>query len=153
MAIVFDSARSGASDRLIADFETRQGVKLPVAVKAFLRRHNGGSLPSNFSDTPAGRAIGVGVTELLGLMTGDEFDIEVRLHELRGRAPEWFIPIFDAEGGNVVGVSVAGNDVGGIYFWDHEMEEAGGSVVQVADSLDSFVESLRDIDDWDVEEP
>ncbi|GLW45263.1 hypothetical protein Stsp02_09250 [Streptomyces sp. NBRC 14336] len=152
MAIEFESARPGADAALLAEFEGRLSLRIPASCREFLERHNGGSLPSNFSDTIRGREIGVGVTELLGIKTGDEFDIEVRLRELQGRIPEWFIPLFDAEGGNVVGVSVSETDEGGVYFWDHEQEGSGEPIVRLADTVDLFVESLRAIDDWDDED-
>ncbi|CCK31879.1 hypothetical protein BN159_7500 [Streptomyces davaonensis JCM 4913] len=152
MSIEFETTGPGADAALLAAFEGRTGLRIPVACRQLLHRHNGGELPSNFLDTPTGRDVGVGVTEMLGVDTGDDCDIEVRLRELRGRAPDWFLPLFDAECGNVVGVSVSDSDEGRVYFWDHEREGTGRAVVEVADTLDAFMESLRPVDDWDDED-
>jgi hypothetical protein len=53
-----------------------------------------------------------------------------RLLRMRSSLPEWFIPVADCEGGNLLGADATGR----IFFWDHDLG-ADPRVLPIADSL------------------
>lgn len=65
------------------------------------------------------------------------------------RVPDPMVPIAHDPGGNLVCISVTGEDAGKVYFCDHEGEYANGqrnrtesNVHLVADSFTEFITSL-----------
>lgn len=72
------------------------------------------------------------------------------IYILAKRIPDNFLPIGDDFGGNIICISIRGNNFGKIYFWDHEEDTYEGeypsyeNVHLVADSFDGFVNLLQD---------
>lgn len=100
---------------------------------------NGGEVEPVGSESAAD----VGVVAVLGAGRGDHLDLEDRLARCRdGRMPDGLVPIADAEGGNLVCVSVRSSDFGTVWFWDHESELVEESVVRIASDFDAFVADL-----------
>ena len=93
-----------------------------------------------------------------GVIPGASYDLIVNYHNYQSRMPYNFLPIANDPGGNVVCLSLKGNDKGVVYFWDHneeemvhEGEEPGYSnVYLLANCFDDFINSLE-IDDEDDE--
>lgn len=139
MSLVFIDpvpARPGVVDAL----ESSLGVQLPAPVRELLTDvSNGGEVE------PVGlkSAADVGVVAVLGVGRGDHLDLEARLARYEdGRLPDGLVPVADADGGNLVCVSVRADDSGTVWFWDHERELPDESVVQVASDFDAFVADL-----------
>lgn len=125
---------------LLDAFESSLGVQLPALVRELLTEvSNGGEVE------PVGlkSAADVSVVAVLGVGRSDHLDLEARLSRYEdSRLPDGLVPIADAEGGNLVCVSVRADDVGTVWFWDHERELPEESVVQVAPDFDAFVADL-----------
>ncbi len=89
----------------------------------------------------------VGVVAVFGVDRDDRLDIETRRAGFGvDRLPRGLLPIIEAEGGNVVCLSVRPGDFGTVWFWDHEQEGAGDPLTVVAEDFDEFVSSLEPID-------
>lgn len=103
------------------------GRKLPsTLVDCLMRVRNGGEVLPNQLDEEGH----VGVTNFLGVTPNDVDSIGERLLRMRSRLPEWFIPVADCEGGNLLGADATGR----IFFWDHDLG-ADPRVLPIADSL------------------
>lgn len=112
------------------------GKRLPSAlVDCLMRVRNGGEVIPNQLDEDGM----VGVTNFLGVSPDDDADsLSVRFLEMQPRLPEWFTPIADCEGGNLLGMDAAGR----VFFWDHELD-ADPRVFPVADSLAGLDDLVR----------
>lgn len=66
----------------------------------------------------------------------------------RGRIPPNLLPIAHDPFGNLICLSVAGQDRGKVYFWDHEVEVREGEIPSyrnvsfIADNFESFLDGL-----------
>jgi hypothetical protein len=121
----FELVHAPRAPEQLAAFERSIGSALPDGFRRFLARCDGGRPGPNRLDNDAGTAVGLGVTQFLGIGDGDN-SIRTRLDEYAGRTGAGLLPIADAEGGNLVLLSIAGPDVGSVWFWDHEMEADEG---------------------------
>jgi hypothetical protein len=140
----------------LREVEQLIGSPLPADYRAFLLTHNGGK-PSltGFRMEREGRGYSESsVAWLYGIQDGGEFFNSFELHYrgLRGRMPAHIIPIGSDPGGNQICISVAGPDLGRVYFWDHEKEadpdedeEPGyDNLYFVANSFSDFLNGLFD---------
>lgn len=125
---------------LVGALESSLGVQLPAPVRELWTDvSNGGEV----EPVCLRSAADVGVVAVLGVGRGDHLDLGARLARYEdGRLPDGLVPIADAEGGNLVCVSVRADDLGTVWFWDHERELPEESVVQVASDFDAFVSDL-----------
>jgi hypothetical protein len=138
--------------------EAELGAPLPDSFRRFLLTCDGGRPHPNMFDTPMGRPAGVGVTTFLGV-AGERDTILARCRDYAGRIGEHMIPIADAEGGNLVAISIGGDEVGSVWFWDHELEADEGdpprpeALTWLAPDFDAFFEALQVDGDPDADEP
>jgi hypothetical protein len=58
-----------------------------------------------------------------GFSSREAYNIEKRLDTYSGRMPSNFLPIASDPGGNIVVMSVSGEDRGKIYYWNHDHQE------------------------------
>ena len=140
----------------LRELEGLIGSPLPADYRAFLLAHNGGKpSPSGFRFDKKGRGYSESSVEwLYGIQDGGEYfnSLELRYRGYKGRMPPTIIPIGSDPGGNQVCISIAGPDLGHVYFWDHEREadtdedeEPGyDNLYFVADSFSSFLTGLFD---------
>lgn len=141
------------------DFEHQSGVKLPPEYRDFLLLHNGGAPePDAFpiSDNPSdSHAL---VAWFLGQDVEDDVDLLTFYQETRGRMPDHLIPIATDPGGNLICLSVTGETIGTVYFWEHEEEAEEGeppteeNLYFVASSFSEFLASFTDLSDTEEEE-
>jgi len=73
-----------------------------------------------------------------GVSHGDEDSIGECFLRMASRLPEWFVPVADCEGGNLLGVNATGR----VFFWDHDLA-ADPRVQPVADSLADLDQLVR----------
>jgi hypothetical protein len=119
-------------DQSLAKLEAKIGARLPAPYRDFVQ-HYGGSLFDEYLQCvskyilPAflskdGR---VPVGEFLGASSSADTKystLEAAIDTYTGRMPETVIPIADDGGGNKVCIGIRGNELGKIFYWDHNNE-------------------------------
>jgi hypothetical protein len=135
MPLDWERSGPGESIAAIESLETRLGMILPDDFRTFVREHGGGVPEANLLATA--QADDVGVTKLLSL----EGILETK-ERLGSRCPPAMIPVADAEGGNLILLSLP---VGHVYFWDHELEEVDPFRF-IANSFTAFWNALEPFD-------
>ena len=85
------------------------------------------------------------------MKTGHTYsDLEQAYHIFIDRLPSSFVPIATDPGGNQICICTAGEDLGKVFFWDHEREQEEGvaptydNVLLVSNSFHEFLASLTD---------
>jgi SMI1 / KNR4 family (SUKH-1) len=71
------------------------------------------------------------------LLTNDILEVQMTFKD---RIPDRFFLIGESEGGNQIGISLAPNRYGTVYFWDHEADETG--IYSIADSFSDLISRL-----------
>lgn len=138
----------------IRDLETRLRVALPEEFKEFLLKYNGGRpTPDAFpfeglENNPYG-AIQV-FFRIGGPIESSTFDWN--MHIMEGRLPAGLFPIACDGGGDLICLSLSGDDAGAVVFWDSFGEPKGPSysdVYRIADSFTAFLDGLQPLpEDW-----
>jgi len=138
----------------LAAVEQRLGVLLPQAYRGFLLAHNGGKPKPNAFQTRDGT--GSSIDWFLGIHSGPHDNFEgyfINYKVTRRALPTNLIPIGHDPGGNLICLSVQGEDTGAVYFWDHEKETSPPTYANlhlIADSFEGLLDSLyeRPKDEW-----
>lgn len=149
MAIELTHSREPLNEEDIAKLEILLGISLPIPYKNFLLSHNGGHpklagfyIQNNPSDNH-----GL-IDYFLCIKEKDIYNLLTWIKRYKNRIPSDLIPIAVDPGGNLVCLTVTGNNIGKIYFWDHEEEADEGetpgyaNIYPIANSFDEFVGSL-----------
>lgn len=134
------------------------GHPLPDQYERFFRSYGGqapdGYVYFGFSTSHLVKKKGV-VDIFFGMIPGDPYDILWNFRTYRGRIPYEFLPIASDPGGNLICISLQGEYVGSIYFWDHNHEEnvvgneepSYSNIYLIASSFEEFVGSLEVVSD------
>jgi hypothetical protein len=133
----------------LARLEQKIRSALPDAYRQFLLQHNGGKPDRRiFSFVENGRESTDAVRCFYADCDHTLYSIDKKMQVYSGRIPDGCLPIACDPFGNQLLLSVAADDYGVIYFWDHERESsrAGGkdSLCLLASSFEEFVESLKE---------
>ena len=136
----------------IEKFEKILGSSLPPDYREFLLSSNGG-VPEKpvfryLESGPYGESMVrhfFGLTEKTDKSLSYKHEIYVSAKRMLGN----MLPIACDPGGNIIVISVSGDDKGSIYFWDHEQEGAGASpsyenLSLVSKSFSSFIDALEE---------
>jgi cell wall assembly regulator SMI1 len=102
-----------AAPELLDRLEQRIGRPLPASYRDYLLRQDGGRLESN--DGAVNTVFGVGNVK-------DWASIWRALAAFDQRVPAWLLPVARDECGNLFAVSLRDEDLGSVWFWDHEEE-------------------------------
>lgn len=141
------------SEMDLTAFERELGIQLPDDYCQFLLAHNGGDPDPYCFDIDMGSFInGDSIQYFLGLVDGELYSISRYLNVYAGRVPNNFFPIAPCSGGDLVCLSVRGEDYGKVYYWDHnwevtEAEPDYSNVHLLADNFTAFLDMLYDLDD------
>jgi len=132
--------------------ERRTGVTIPPEYREFILSHNGGSpVPADFLIYDRdGKVVDEDTVQgFYGVKTGVTYnDIERTYGMFLGRMPSTLLPIAEDPGGNQICICVSGEDIGKMFFWDHEKEVEEGetptydNVSFLANSLHEFLDAL-----------
>lgn len=159
MAIKLTKSGPRIEEATVLRFESELGTHLPGDYRAFLLQHNGGVPETNDFDLPSGGGSGVNLFYGLSGLTDPVQPSDLRAERKRmvGRVPGHILPIGDAEGGNLVCISLSGQDRGAVYFWDHEEEAeeeespSYQNLFKLADNFSDFWKNLREFDSTKVD--
>jgi hypothetical protein len=135
------------SEEIIAAFEERNQVRLPVDYRQFLLENNGGLVEAGCCHVQ-GAEQDVLVQALLGLGQARDFDLQGWLMEYRDEMPRGSVII--AVGATGLFILVADAAPAGVHFWDHEhtfdaSSTDGGNTYKVAATFTEFINGLRPI--------
>lgn len=152
MTVSIEKAKPPLSAARLLEMEQYIGVRLPEPYRRFLRAHNGGKpKPDCFTfKNRQGPYTGSMVDWFLSIHDGENSNFKdyyetYKVHQKR--VPDRMVPIADDPGGNLVCISVSGDDAGAVYFWDHENEADGtepsmDNMDLIADNFDEFLACL-----------
>jgi hypothetical protein len=142
------------SEAVLAQAERRMGLRIPLEYRNFLLAHNGGyPEPSSFrvpDVTEVDQESWATVDWFLGLRADKIDDLVDYVNRYHNRLPPALFPIGHDPFGNLICLSAAGQDIGRVYFWDHEYEAAEGqepsyaNVFLLADSFHEFLNKLTE---------
>lgn len=140
MAVEYRRREPPATPEVIDSLEQRIGHRLPTAYRDYLRHQDGGRLASNHE----------GVKTVFGLGDLPDWASMWEILEVyRGRVPTWLLPVADDEVGNLFAVSLRNEDLGTVWFWDHEEETGEGdpptmdNITLKAPDWRTFLDSLQ----------
>jgi hypothetical protein len=146
LELMKDCARPLSGEDIVS-FERAVGRVLPAGYAAFLLRYNGG-LPSPDSFPIQGmqdNLYGV-VQEFLGIDCPIESsNLDWNQQILKGRIPDNLFPIACTPSGDLLCLSLSGDDIGEVVFWDSYKEHSPptyANVYPVAESFEAFIEKL-----------
>lgn len=137
-------------EKILRNYESQWGFVLPHQYRQFLLQYNGG-LPRPDGFNFKGKKNGSDVQCFYGITDDADMSLIEELESYKNRLPTRLFPIANDSGGNLICISVIGNDIGKIYFWDHEREadtkqaqspDEVKNIVLIADSFGEFLEGL-----------
>lgn len=153
MTEIYDSGTK-LTEQSIAEFEERQGVKIPADYRLFLLQNNGGRpRQTDFILSKNSKADQVewgSITRFLGIDVQPTNSLDYVLRIFQNRLPHDLFPIARDPGGNLICMSNSKSKGRKIYFWDHEYEANEGEIPDfknislLANNLDEFLNNLAD---------
>lgn len=137
------------SERELQAVEQLWGYQLPMDYRVFLLNNNGG-VPKKLFFFFENKNKSIFLSEFFGIFK--DFNKNILLKQLYAgkRVPTNTLPIGRDSVGNLILLSVKGQDRGKVYFWDHEREAGEGrepdysNLTLIADSFDKFLKDLKD---------
>jgi hypothetical protein len=149
MTLNWVKSRESLFEQDIVNLETQFKISLPAPYRDFLLLHNGGQptltkfpLQNNPSDTHAY------IEYFFCIKDNDIYNLAVWVRRFKSRIPYDLIPIAIDLGGNLICLSVIGERIGKVYFWDHEEEVGEGkepwgkNLYFIANNFTEFLENL-----------
>jgi hypothetical protein len=145
----------------IVELEHGLGHKIPVDYGRFLLDNNGGEPQQNCHEVQNTEGTNIGsviAIRWLYSIGGPEnrsdyikecYGIESNYVAYFGRIPENFLPIGEDSGGNQICISLYGEDVGSIWYWDHDAETFPpdySNCYKIADSFQALLDGLFEYD-------
>lgn len=137
------------SEAEVLRVEKKWEFTLPQEYRSFLLLHNGGKPTFDrfkFRQGSYGRSM---VDWFLAIYEGkyDNFEDYFDVYKIREpRLLNNLVPIAHDPGGNLICISVLGEDRGAVYFWDHEEEQdeaTSENVYLIADTFNEFLQKLE----------
>jgi hypothetical protein len=141
MSVQIEAAEPAPSADLIEFAERSLRKKLPDTYRGFLEMYNGATPEDNVFEV-SGPHDCSGVLKFLSLAEMIETYDRAKIF----REFPSYAPIGYDDFGNFICVSLEGADAGGIYFLDHERDEATGALSRLAASPQAFLDILEPFD-------
>jgi len=142
----------------IQEIETFVGLKFPVDYLNHIMNFNGGRCnPNCFSFYEDGKITMSGIDWFLAIYDGEYDNLKdyIETYKMESkRLPQHMLPIAHDPGGNLVCISCGHDDVGCIYFWDHDYEvdytisndQDYSNLYLISENLNEFLASLTELD-------
>lgn len=135
----------------IAGLETRINAHLPGDYRGFLLTTNGGKPADRFVPEPD-QGLLIEIEAFFAVGTTGYGSMEQALDTWADRYPADALPIALCAGSNLLLLSVGGDDIGRVGYWDHD-GEADENEAPRTDNITpvagSFTELLALLQDWD----
>ena len=149
--IPFTQSYFQTTPEALEEFEKKWNILFPEDYKTFLLQQNGGKPEVTIfpiTNNPSGNK-GI-ITDFFGINTYDSNDLNsvFETYKSTHRLPQSYFPIAQDPGGNLICLSYGGENVGKVFFWDHEGEYEEGeqpgyrNMYLIADTLPQFLDSL-----------
>ena len=143
------------SESLCNSFEQNYSVKLPAEYKSFLSETLNGGVLTCTDDTiylPDGSCTEIQLFR--GIGADDSYSMEEAISGLGAESiPVGMVPIANDSGGNFFFLETSGENIGSVYFFDHEQQanapptaENNPSLTFLANSFTDFLESIECIE-------
>ena len=139
-------------DKDIDGIEAHIGIHLPEEYRAFLLRYNGGRpTPRAFPiEGLANNPFGV-ILDFFGIDdTVESCNLDWNVETMNGRLPANLLPIACDDGGDLICLSLFGEDADSVLFWDRHKEKGAPSyenVFKIASSFTEFIDGVRELPD------
>ena len=131
--------------KIIFLFESTQNIVLPEVYKKFLLLYNGGKSEKNIFSITNQHDESI-INNFFGIIDQRYYNISLYAAIYKKRVPINTLPIASDVFGNLILLSVKGEDYGKIYYWDHEGETEPAdysNLTLIADSFDEFISMLK----------
>jgi hypothetical protein len=137
-------------DADIDRIESHFGIKLPQDYRTFLLRYNGGRpTPAAFPIRGLANNLFGGIHFFFGIEGPFEcYDLDSNFDTFAGRMPANLLPIACTGCGDMVCLSLFGEDAGAVLFWDHEAEHSPPTYANVYKIASSFSDFITGIFRW-----
>ena len=134
-----EDTEAAVSEAEVAQVESELGVKLPEQYRRFLLQYNGGSPQPPAFRYGTGPYADSQVQSFNCILPGDYTDLRKQAQVFKGRVPDTLLPIGADPFGNVIAIGVRSDELGKVFFWDHETSD----VHPVAPGFNAFLDSLE----------
>ncbi len=153
---VFYNSKANLTLAQIEEIEQLYSLKFPEEYKLHLLKYNGGKCkPNVFKFTENGNLTKSDINDFLAIYDGnyDNLSDDINTYKVQEkRLPNNILPIGNDSGGNLICISCYGNDIGYVYFWDHENEidysvkddSDYSNLYFVANSFNQFLDNLEE---------
>lgn len=134
-------------ERMLVEFEKRLGATLSPSYRSYLLSFNGGDYEKKIIAINKKEG-DTSIHHMYGLHSGPDYR-RLSVSDVIDCADAKFIKICDDATGNNFCLKVSGNNIGGVYFLDHEIESNARceSLICVAKDFDDFVQNMKSNDD------
>lgn len=123
---MFSQTESQLSPSQIEEVEKLVGLNFPKEYKEHLLQYNGGQCePNVFRFNENGNWSDSSVDWFLAICDGEYDNLKTYIQDYKldeKRMPSNILPIAHDPGGNLICISCGTEDIGVVYFWDHESE-------------------------------
>jgi len=150
--IVENPTPSLINDNFVKVLESYFFCKFPNAYRQFLLKTNGGKPTKIYFIVKTTKKLGT-VHYFLGI-SPDRYKGLLEYEKVFcGRIPSNTLAIASDPGGDLILLSVKGQDYGKVYYWDHNWEAEDGqtpdysNLTLIADSFEDFLSSLKSEDE------
>ncbi len=135
----------------IAEIENYVALVFPKEYKEHLLKFNGGQCqPNVFTFNENGSITNSYIDWFLAIYDGEYDNLKKYIENYKinhQRLPSRILPIAHDPGGNLICISCDGEDMGSIYFWDHENEagkENFTNLYLISKSFNDFINNLKE---------
>ena len=146
---LFEKTFEPLSLDVVKALEQAWGMKFPKEYREFLLTVNGGAPKKTDFDIKDINNYSI-VRCFFGLVPDRDFNFLYYLYRIYAdRIPRNTLPVGDTISGNLILLSIRGQDYGKVYFWDHNHEVPNGqdpdysNVSFLANSFGEFLNSLH----------
>lgn len=134
----------------IRRIESQIGMRLPSEYAAFLLKHNGGCPIPNAYPIEGLENNPFGVIQVFFGIDDpvESCNLDWTYEVVSGRIPPNLLPIACDDGGDLICLSLFGEDAGAVLFWDQHTEPSTPSydnVYKIADSFAEFLDGIREL--------